>query len=212
MALLDNLMWRYATKKYDSTKIVSEENVDKIVEATRLTPTSSGLQQFRVVVIKNKEIQNKIVPISYDQQIVADCSHLLVFVAWDSYTEKRIDDIYDFTTDVRDLPRGRFTSYTDRLKQVFSAQTEEEHFIHTSKQAYIGLGLAIAQAAELTIDCTPMEGFENDKLDELLNLKEQGLRSVLMLPLGYRDTDGDWLSSMKKVRIAKEDFVTKIYK
>ena len=207
MALLDDLKWRYATKKYDPTKKVAQKDVDKIVEAARLAPTSSGLQQFRVIVITNQELKDKIVPIAADQQIVADCSHLLVFVAWDKYTAERIDGQYDYITDERSLPRGRFSSYTDRLKKSYLNQTEKENFVHTARQAYIGFGLAIAEAAELKVDSTPMEGFNNDALDELLDLRSKGLRSVLLLPLGYRDAENDWLEKMKKVRKPKEEFV-----
>ena len=207
MSLLENLQWRYATKKYDPTRKVSEEDVDKIIEAARLAPTSSGLQQFRVIVITDQALKDKIVPIAWDQQNVADCSHLLVFAAWDRYTEERIMGIYDYTTDQRSLPRGRFASYTDQLKAIYLSQTAEQNFIHTARQAYIGFGLAIAQAAELKVDSTPMEGFINEELDELLDLKSKGLKSVTLLPLGYRDTGGDWLVNMKKVRIPKEEFV-----
>jgi nitroreductase len=207
MALLEDLKWRYATKKYDHTKKVAQSDVDKIIEAARLAPTSSGLQQFRVIVITNQELKDKIVPIASDQQIVADCSHLLVFVAWDKYTAERIDGQYDYITDERELPRGRFGSYTDRLKTMYLNQTEEENFVHTARQAYIGFGLAIAQAAELKVDSTPMEGFSPAALDELLDLRSKGLRSVLLLPLGYRDAGNDWLEKMKKVRKTKEEFV-----
>jgi nitroreductase / dihydropteridine reductase len=209
MALLDDLKWRYATKKYDPTKKVAQADVDKIIEAARLAPTSSGLQQFKLIVITNQELKDKIVPIAMDQQIVADCSHLLVFVSWDKYTDERIDKQYDYITDERGLPRGRFSSYTERLKTLYvNNQTEKENFVHTARQAYIGFGLAIAQAAELKVDSTPMEGFNTDLLDELLDLRSKGLRSVLLLPLGYRDAENDWLEKMKKVRKPKEDFVT----
>lgn len=207
MSLLENLQWRYATKKYDPTQKVAQEDVDKILEAARLAPTSSGLQQFRVIVISNEDLKKKIVPIAWGQEIVADCSHLLVFAAWDRYTEERIDKIYNLTTDERGLPRGRFTSYTDKLKAMYLPQTAEQNFVHTARQAYIGFGLAIAQAAEQKVDCTPMEGFSTDDLDELLDLKSKGLKSVTMLPLGYRDNSGDWLAPMKKVRNPKEEFV-----
>jgi len=210
MSLLDHLKWRYATKKYDATKKVSQENVDKIVEAIRLTPTSSGLQQFRLIVITNQALKDQIVPIASGQQIVADCSHLLVFVAWDRYTEERIVSMYDYITTEREQPADRFLAYTDRLKAKYLPQEAEENFIHTARQAYIGLGLAMAQAAELKVDCTPMEGFDNAKLDELLHLELKGLKSVLMLPLGYRDEAGDWLFTMKKVRKPKDEFVTEI--
>lgn len=210
MALLDDLKWRYATKKYDATRKIAQADIDKIVEAARLAPTSSGLQQFRVFVISNQELKNKIVPIANGQQIVAEASHLLVFAAWDKYTAERIDNIYDFTTEERGLPKGRFTAYTDRLKNLYLNQSSEQNFVHTARQAYIGFGLAIAAAAELKIDSTPMEGFNSTELDELLNLKEKGLKSVLLLPLGYRDTENDWLVSMKKVRNPKEEFVTEL--
>ncbi len=207
MTLLENLQWRYATKQYDPTRKVAQEDVDKILEAARFAPTSSGLQQFRVLVITNQELKEKIVPIAWDQQIVADCSHLLVFAAWDRYTEERIDTIYDYTTDERGLPRGRFGSYTDKIKALYLQQTAEENFVHTARQAYIGFAMAIAQAAELKVDATPMEGFSPDELDELLDLKSKGLKSVLLLPLGYRDAANDWLADMKKVRNPKEEFV-----
>ena len=210
MSLLDHLQWRYATKKYDATKKVSQADVDKIVEAIRLTPTSSGLQQFRLLVITNQEVKNQIVPIAFGQQIVADCSHLLVFAAWDRYTEERIVSMYDYITVERDQPADRFNAYTERLKAKYLPQEAEENFIHTARQAYIGLGLAMAQAAELKVDCTPMEGFDNDKLDELLGLPAKGLKSVLLLPLGYRDEAGDWLLKMKKVRKPTDEFLTEI--
>ena len=204
------MQWRYATKKYDATKKVAQVDVDKIVEAIRLTPTSSGLQQFRLLVITNQEVKNQIVPIAFGQQIVADCSHLLVFAAWDRYTEERIVSMYDYITVERDQPADRFNAYTERLKAKYLPQEAEENFIHTARQAYIGLGLAMAQAAELKVDCTPMEGFDNDKLDELLGLPAKGLKSVLLLPLGYRDEAGDWLLKMKKVRKPTDEFLTEI--
>ena len=210
MALINDLQWRYATKKYDPTKKVSQHDLDMILEAVRLAPTSSGLQQFRVILISNQELKQEIVAIAGGQQQVADCSHLLVFAAWDCYTEQRIEGMYDFITDERGLPRGRFESYTNRLKTSYLPQTAEQNFNHTSRQSYIGLGLAMAQAAELKIDSTPMEGFSNAALDELLDLKSKGLRSVTLLPLGYRDTEGDWLVNMKKVRLPKEEFIIEL--
>jgi nitroreductase len=134
----------------------------------------------------------------------------LVFAAWDKYTEERIDNIFDYTTDERGLPKGSLSALTDRLKSVFLTQTAEENFAHTARQAYIGFGLAIAQAAELKVDSTPMEGFNNAALDALLDLKSKGLKSVVLLALGYRDQENDWLVNMKKVRNPKEDFVVEM--
>lgn len=210
MALLQDLQWRYATKKYDSTKKVAQSDIDKIVESVRLAPTSSGLQQFKLIVITNQELKEKIVPIAWGQQQVADCSHLLVFAAWDRYTAERIDTMYDFITDERSLPRGQLSAYTERLKGAYLPQSDAENFSHTAHQTYIGLGIAMVQAAELKVDSTPMEGFSGPELDKLLNLNELGLKSVSMLALGYRDTEGDWLVNMKKVRVPKSEFIIEL--
>jgi len=142
-------------------------------------------------------------------EVMRDSSHVLVFAAWDSYSNEKIDKVYDYTTDERDLPRGRFGSYTDKIKDMYNAQTLEQHFAHTARQTYIALGLAMAQAAELKIDSTPAEGFSNEVVDEILGLKELGLKSVSLLYLGYRDQDNDWMASMKKVRIPMEEFIIK---
>lgn len=210
MSLLDTLKWRYATKKFDPAKKVDQKLVDQIVEAAWLAPTSSGLQPFKVIEITNQELKEKLVPISMDQHQVADCSHLLVFAAWDNYTEDRIDTIYHHTTTDRGQEPGRYQAYTDRLKKAYLKRGESENFAHTARQAYIAFGFSIAMAAELGVDTTPMEGFDNAALDKLLNLEELGLKSVVMLPLGYRDEANDWLVSLKKVRHPKKDFLIEI--
>jgi nitroreductase len=210
MELLDAFKWRYATKKFDSSKKVEQELVDKIVEAAWIAPTSSGLQPFEVIVISNQELKDKLLPLSYGQEIVKDCSHLLVFAAWDNYTEKRIDGIYSRITTEREQPADRYQEYTDRLKLNYLNRPEEVNFVHTARQAYIAFGFAIAEAASLKVDATPMEGFLNEEVDKLLNLSEKGLKSVTLLPIGYRDETNDWLVSQKKVRHPKHHFVTVI--
>lgn len=207
MSLLETLQWRYATKKYDPIKKISQEDVDKIVEAARLAPTSSGLQQFRVLVISNQEIKEKISVKVLNPEVMVDCSHVLVFAAWDRYTAERIDSMYDRITDERGLPHGRFKSYTDKIKDIYLNETAEENFVHTARQSYIGFSMAIAQAAELKIDSTPAEGFDNALVDEVLDLRSKGLKSVTLLYLGYRDAENDWLANMKKVRNPTEEFV-----
>lgn len=209
MSLIENLNWRHAVKAYNPEKKVSQEDLNKILEAARLAPTSSGLQPFRVIVVENQDLKNKMVKGALNPEVMRDSSHVLVFAAWDSYSNEKIDKVYDYTTDERDLPRGRFGSYTDKIKEMYGAQTPEEHFAHTARQTYIALGLAMAQAAELKIDSTPAEGFSNEVVDEILGLKELGLKSVSLLYLGYRDQDNDWMASMKKVRIPMEEFIIK---
>lgn len=207
MSLLEDLQWRHAVKAYDPTKKVSKEDLNSILEAARLAPTSSGLQPFRIISVENQELKEKMVAGALNPEVMKDCSHVLVFAAWDSYSDEKIDKVYDYHTDVRDLPKGRFSSYTDQLKQIYGAQTPEQHFAHTARQTYISLALAMAQAAELKIDSTPAEGFSNAVVDEILGLHEMGLKSVTLLYLGYRDEEKDWLANMKKVRIPMEEFV-----
>lgn len=207
MSLIEDLNWRHAVKAYDSTQKVSKENLETILESARLAPTSSGLQPFRVIVVENQELKEKMMKGALNPEVMRDCSHVLVFAAWDSYSETKIDKVYDHHTDVRDLPRGRFASYTDKIKSLYNAQTPEQHFNHTARQTYIALGLAMAQAAELKIDSTPAEGFSNEVVDEILGLRDLGLKSVTLLYLGYRDLENDYLSHMKKVRIPMEEFI-----
>ncbi|MBF0597571.1 nitroreductase family protein [Faecalibacter rhinopitheci] len=207
MSLIQNLQWRHAVKAYDPTKKVSQENIDKIVEAARLAPTSSGLQPFKLIVIDNQELKAKLVDGALNPECMRDCSHVIIFAAWDRYTEERIDYIYDMTTDERGLPRGRFSSYTDQIKGIYLNETAEENHAHIARQTYIALGLALAQAAELKIDTTPVEGFSNAHIDEVLGLKELGLKSVSLMYVGYADEENDWMRTMKKVRLPKEEFI-----
>ncbi len=209
MALLEDLKWRHAVKAYDATKKVSEQDLNKILEAARLAPTSSGLQPFRIVVVEDQQLKEKMVQGALNPDVMRECSHVLVFAAWDHYSDEKIDAVYDRHTDERELPRGRFGSYTDKLKELYNGQTSEQHFAHTARQSYIALGIAMAQAAELKVDSTPAEGFNNALVDDILELKELGLKSVSLLYLGYRDKERDYLSHMKKVRIPMEEFIIK---
>lgn len=180
----------------------------KIVEAARLAPTSSGLQQFRLIVVGDQELKEKMVAGALNPDCMRECSHVIVFAAWDEYTPERIDAIYDLTTDERGLVRGRFKRYTDMLKEKFGEMSKEEQFQHAADQSFIALGMALAQAAELKIDSTPIGGFDPELVDELLGLREKGLRSVSLLYLGYADPERDWLGKMKKVRNSMEEFAT----
>ena len=206
MSLLQDLQWRYATKKMNGEQ-VEQEKVDYIIEATRLAPTSSGLQPFKVIQITDPELKAKIQPIAFGQTQIVDASHLLVFAAHESYTEEYLNEVFSFSERERNLPEGYSNDYKNMLWASFSKQTPEQHFNHTARQAYIGFGLAIAAAAEQRVDATPMEGFINADLDELLGLEKLGLKSVTILALGYRDTENDWNLNMKKVRFSKEDFL-----
>jgi len=209
MSLLENLNWRYAAKKMNG-KTVSADKLNYIIEATRLAPTSSGLQPFELIVITNKELLEKIKPIAHGQSQITDCSHLIVFVAWDNYTEERINEVFKRNNLERNLPDSATDQYRTMLINMVKSKSPETNFEHAAKQVYIALAMAMCAAAELQVDSTPMEGFKPKELDELLNLKEKGLRSVVLLPIGYRDDENDWLIKLKKVRIPLEKFITEI--
>lgn len=209
MSLIEALNWRYATKKMSGEK-VSQDKVDQILAAARLAPTSSGLQPFKIIVVTNPELKEKIKTIAYGQSQITDSSHLLIFAAWDNYTEERIKAVFAYTNSQRGVPDSATADYVNNLVATYTKRTAEENFNHAAKQAYIGFGVALAEAALLKVDATPMEGFDPQKLDELLGLGALGLRSATILPLGYRDEAGDWLVNLKKVRTPLEDFIIEL--
>ncbi len=209
MSLTENLKWRYATKKMNG-KTIPQEKIDYILEAARLAPSSSGLQPYKIFVVTNDELKQKIKPVAWDQSQITDASHLLIFAAWDGYTLDRIESVFNYTMEERGLPLETMDAYKEKLWGMYSELSTEWHVHHAAKQAYISFGLAIAAAAEQKVDATPMEGFTPEAVDELLGLKEKGLKSNLILALGYRDESEDWLVNMKKVRTPKVEFVTEL--
>lgn len=210
MDLFETLKWRYATKKMNPAKAVPQEKVDRILEAARLAPTSSGLQPFEILVVTNPEIKAKIRAIGWNQAQITDGSHLLVFAAWDNYTVERINMMFDLTNEVRGLKNEGWENYRNMLLGLYPKRSAEENFQHAARQAYIALGTALVAAASEGVDSTPMEGFDAKALDEILDLRAKGLRSVVILPLGYREPEGDWLVNLKKVRRPVEKFVTEV--
>lgn len=208
--LIEKLNWRYATKKMDPSKSVSQDKVDRIIEAARLAPTSSGLQPFEIIVVTNPETRAKIQAISWNQAQVTEGSHLLVFAAWDNYTADRINHMFDLTNDERGFKNEGWEKYRQSLLDSYPQRDAQLNFEHAARQAYIAFGMAVAQAAFEAVDSTPMEGFDPAKLDEILGLREKGLRSAVILPLGYRKEEGDWLVNLKKVRRPLEEFVIEV--
>ena len=206
MELLDKLEWRYAAKAMNGEK-VAQDKIDTILEAAILAPTSSGLQPFEIMVVTNQEIKEKIRTIGWNQSVITDCSHLLVFAAWDTYTAERINKVFDHTNDIRGFKNEGFENYRQMLLNTYPQKDAEVNFQHAARQAYIAFSMAIAAASFEGVDSTPIEGFEPDALDEILNLRAKGLRSCVILPLGYRDTENDWLANLEKVRKNKEDLV-----
>lgn len=209
MELLDKLNWRYAAKAMNGAS-VAEDKIEHILEAARLAPTSSGLQPFEIFVIKNQDMKEKIKPVAWNQSVITDCSHLLVFAAWDTYTADRINYMFDLTNEIRGFKNEGWEKYRQMLLSAYPQKDTEENFNHAAKQAYIAFSAAIIAAAYESVDATPLEGFDASAVDEILGLREKGLRSAILLPLGYRKEDKDWLVSLKKVRKPMEDLVTVI--
>jgi nitroreductase len=207
--LSDHMGWRYATKKMTPSSPVPQEQVDAIIEAVRMAPTSSGLQPFELLVITNNDLRSKIAQAANGQAQITEGSHLLVFAAWDNYTAERIDEVLQMNIDARgDLPTLR--GYYDFLKANYVPRDPEINYAHAARQAYIAVGFALLAAAEQEVDSTPIEGFDPDAVDAILGLRERGLRSVVLMPLGHRDTDGDWLLPMAKVRKSRAVMVTEL--
>lgn len=207
MELLDKLNWRYAAKAMNGKK-VDEDKIQRVLEAARLAPTSSGLQPFEIIVVKNQELKEKIRPVAWNQSVITDCSHLLVFAAWDTYTADRINYMFDLTNDIRGFKNQGWENYRQMLLNSYPQKGAEENFNHAAKQAYIAFSQAIIAAAFEGLDATPIEGFEPDAVDSILGLREKGLRSAVLLPIGYRQEDEDWLVNLVKVRKPMEDLVT----
>ena len=210
MNLIELLSWRYATKKMDPTRSVPQDKVDRIIEAARLAPTSSGLQPFEIISVTNPEVRARIREIAWNQAQVTDCSHLLVLAAWDNYTAERINRMFDYTNEVRGQLNEGWENYRKLLLSTYPQRPADVNFQHAARQAYIAFGAAVIAAAEENVDATPMEGFDPQKLDDILGLNARGLRSAVILPIGYRQADGDWLVNLKKVRRPRDEFVTEV--
>jgi nitroreductase len=208
--LLQKLQWRYATKKMNPELAVPQEKVDRILEAIRLAPTSSGLQPFEIIVVKNKAVREQIKAKAHGQAQITDGSHLLVFAAWDNYTPERINLMYDLNDSERNTRSETADNYRKMLLANYPARDPEVNFQHAAKQAYIGLGIALTAAAFEGVDSTPMEGFDPKAVDEILGLGARGLRSVVIMPLGYREEANDWLVNLKKVRRSNANFITEV--
>lgn len=199
MNLAESLKWRYAVKKYADKK-VSQTDLTIILEATNLSASSAGLQPYRVIVVENPEIRRKLGEGTFNPQIT-EASHLLVFAAIENLSVSHIDEYMQRMAYTRGLPVEALEQFRNMLVSNVTGKNQEENVIWATKQAYIGLGTALVAAAELNVDSTPMEGFDQVRFDEVLGLGEKGLRSVVLLALGYRDAQKDPYVNAAKVRL-----------
>jgi len=208
MNIIEVLNWRHASKRMNGTK-VSSEKINEILEAIRLSASSFGLQPYRIIVIENEDVKKKLQAFSINPQI-SECSHLLIFAVIETITEKYIEEYINRIIKIRGVSPESLNPINNKLKTHFSNLSTEDSFNWSAKQAYIGLGTALIAASNLKVDSSPMEGFNPVGFDEVLELKEKGLKSVVLLGLGYRDKANDFLSKAKKVRLQKEELVIEI--
>jgi len=199
MELIESLQWRYATKKMNGDKI-PQDKLERILEATRLAPSSYGLTPYQVIVVEDQELKEKLVGACYGQTQLKDSSAVLVFAVWDTIDENEVEYYIKTMALERNIPIEALNDFKGMMLGTLSNMTEEQKTIWAQKQTYIGLGFSLVASAIEQIDSTPMEGFVPSQVDEILELKELGLKSTLVLPLGYRDTENDSLSTMKKIR------------
>ena len=209
MSIINSLEWRYATKKFDPLKKLSNEKISTLKKAFNLTATSFGLQPIKMIVISNKELQEKFIELSYFQHQVADASHLLVFCIENDTTTKDINNYFDLEIKTRNVEEEVVSKFRSQLIDMYKNKSIDEKRLSAIYQTYIVLGNLMTVCAVEEIDSCPMEGFIPEKVDELLNLKEQNLQSILLMPVGYRASD-DLMSSLKKVRKKETDIIIEI--
>ncbi|SEB73017.1 Nitroreductase [Tenacibaculum sp. MAR_2009_124] len=206
---IDNLKWRYAVKKFDNNKIISDEKINILKEAFNLTPTSYGLQPYKLVVLSNKELQQQLVEHSWNQQQVAQASHVFVITVPTEITSEDVEEYFKLVKKIRNTPDDVIKPFRDMLSNSLGSKSPEELFEWMKNQAYLALGNLMTVAANEKIDSCPMEGFIPEKYDEILGLDKLNLRSVLVLPLGIRAEDC-FMKDLEKVRKKTEDIVIEL--
>lgn len=206
MGLIEDLNWRYACKIMNG-RVVEDDKINTILEAIRLAPTSIGMQLFKVLVIKDKNMIEQIYKTSASRQLMLPgCSHLLVFAAYTTFTDDMIEEYVVRMGKIRNYTDEHINQYRMKYKNWRKQFDSDAEILEwTTKQTYIAMAYATVAAAELRVDSTPVEGFEPDVLDELMGLRAMNLASTLLLPLGYRDEANDHLADAPKVRKNTED-------
>lgn len=208
-ALLEQLRWRYATKKFDATKKISPEDWATLEEALLLAPSSFGLQPWKFFVIRDPALRAKLKAASWNQSQVTDASHYVVFAIRKGLNEEDVQKLIDRVSDVRNIPTQNLEEYKKIMLGSISVRTPEQLDAWCARQVYIALGIFLASAAVLGIDACPMEGFEPKKFDEILGLEKLGYTAVVMATAGYRSKE-DHYGELAKVRFEAKDVIVGI--
>lgn len=199
MNYIENLKWRYATKKFDSSKKISSENLEKLKEVIQLSVSSYGLQLYKVIIIENTNLREKLKLVSWGQDQITDASHLAVFCNYTNVKDKHVDDFLNRTAKSQNIEVKSLNGYGDFIKSKIKEMTKLELVNWTSRQTYLALGNLLSACAELKIDSCPMEGFESEKYNEILKLSEQGLNAAVIATIGYRSIE-DYTQNRPKAR------------
>jgi nitroreductase len=203
-SFLSSRMWRYATKRFDSSKKVSEEHLQLILESIRLTPTSYGLQPFKVMVVTSLNLREQLRSAGFNQPQFTDASHLLAFAHYDGFSEELIDRFIALNKEIRKPDPEKIEGYGSFLKDLFGSWSTEQKAHWADKQMYLALGNALQAAADLKVDSCALEGFDAGKANEVLGLSEQHLSVTAFLALGYRSSE-DATQHLPKVRVPSSD-------
>jgi len=207
--ILEQLNWRYAVKKFDSSKRVSDEDWNVLEQSLILAPSSYGLQPYKFIVVTDENLKRELTPAAYGQTQIADCSHLVVITYKKVLTDADVEHFVDRIVEVRNVPGESLKEYEDTMKGS-ARKAVDENYIETwnSRQAYIALGFLLEAAALLRIDATPMEGFNATQVNEILGLTDYS--AVVLCAVGYRDAENDWLVNLPKVRFPVEELIQRI--
>lgn len=201
MNIIDSLNWRYATTKFDTQRIISDSDIDKLKEIVKLAPSSWGMQFYKIIIIKDNELKQKLLPAAYNQNQVADCSHLFVFCSLKKVFEEDINQMIDEFHRLRvnddNYSKEGTDKYASGAKKSILGMEPKKQSEWLKKQCYIALGQLMVGCAEMRIDSCPMEGFKSDEVDEILDLQSQNLTSVVLLPSGYRSEDDKYQHKTK---------------
>ena len=208
-SIVDKLNWRYATKKFDSSKKVSEEDLETLLEAARLTASSYGLQPYEIYVIEDTNVRQKLRKASYDQPQITDASYLIVLANKPTFNETMIDDYIANIMAIRGVSKKDLEGFSQTMKSTLLDLPDAYKNTWTSNQTYIVLGNLMTVASEMKIDTCPMEGFDKDKYNEILGLTDKDLNAAVVLAVGYRSAD-DTTQHYPKVRYSKEQIITHI--
>ena len=202
--IIADLNWRYATKKFNPEMKISSEDFDTICESLRLVPSSYGLQPVKYIVVNDKSMREKLLPLAYNQPQITDASHLIVICSYRNISPNMVGEHLSLMSEIRNIPLEDLSKFGQNMDASFAKLSAEELCEWTAKQAYISLGHIMHTCANLRIDATPMEGFNKKSFDEALDLTSKNLQSVLLLAVGYRSSE-DNLARLAKVRKSTDD-------